>query len=339
VAPTDAAEATPPAAGGVVTFGEAMIRLTPPGLQRLEQANAFDLWIAGAELNVAVALARLGERATWVSRLPDNPLGRRVLAHARANGVATDAIQWTPEGRLGLMFVEVGQRPRPSASLYDRADSAFASLEPEAFDWPALLAGARAFHTSGITPALSPSCRRSTADALSAAAAAGCHTSFDLNYRARLTTPAQARATAESLVPHIDTVIASAGEAEAIFGLAGNPADVAAKVREELGVERVVISSRVDTGQDTQARRSACANGDVLQVDSPEFRTVDPLGGGDAFSAGFLSGLLADGPRRGLELGGAIAALKQSIPGDFAIVDADEVECLVNGGGERGTRR
>jgi 2-dehydro-3-deoxygluconokinase len=325
--------------GRVVTFGEAMIRLSPPGLQRLEQANVFDLWIAGAELNVAVALARLGEPVGWVSRLPDNPLGRRVLAHARANGVATSAIQWTAQGRLGLMFVEVGQRPRPSATVYDRAGSAFAALDADDFNWPVLLAGARAFHTSGITPALAPDCRRATEDALRAASAAGCHTSFDLNYRARLTAPAEARATVEALATHIDTLIASAGEVEAVFGLRGEPAELAAAVRAELGVPRVVVSGRLDVGYDAQARRSACADGEVVQLDSATFRTVDPLGGGDAFSAGFLSGLLADGPRRGLELGGAIAALKQSIPGDFAIVDADEVELLVNGGPGAGTRR
>ena len=119
----------------IVTFGEAMIRLTPPGMQRLEQAHAFDVWVAGAELNVAVGLARLGGSAGWVSRLPDNPLGRRVAAHARANGVDTAGVAWTEEGRLGLFFVEVGQAPRPSATLYDRGDSAFATLDPAAFDW------------------------------------------------------------------------------------------------------------------------------------------------------------------------------------------------------------
>src|SRR4051794_5910979 len=113
--------------GKIVTFGEAMLRLTPPGFQRLEQASALDLWIAGAELNVAVALARIGEPVRWISRLPDNPLGRRVAAQARANGVCTDHVDWAPEGRLGLLFVEVGQRPRATASLYDRADSAFAT--------------------------------------------------------------------------------------------------------------------------------------------------------------------------------------------------------------------
>src|SRR3954447_16204695 len=316
-----------------------MLRLTPPGHQRLEQASALDLWIAGAELNVAVALARLDEPAAWVSRLPDNPLGRRVYAHARANGVDTDFVEWAPDARLGLLFVEVGQRPRPTATLYDRADSAFATLDPAVFDWPALLDGARALHTSGITPALSPACERATAEALAAARAAGCHTSFDVNFRSRLSAPAQARATIQARAGQTDTRSASAGEAAAVFGLKGEPGDVASALRDRLGIERVVISSRVQTGPDTQARRSVAVDGDVAQAESPEFTTVDPLGGGDAFSAGFLSGLLAGDTRRGLALGGAMAALKQSIPGDFAIVDPSEVEELVNGRVSVGTRR
>ncbi len=324
--------------GAIVTFGEAMLRFTPPRRQRGEQANSVELWVAGAELNVAVALARLGHPAAWVSRLPDNALGRRLAAHARANGVITE-IEWSDEGRLGLLFVEVGQRPRPTMSLYDRDDSAFARLDPAMFDWPALLDGARALHTSGITPALSEACHQATADALAAARAAGCHTSFDLNYRALLGTPDEARARVENLAPQIDTLIASAGEAKAVFGLAGDPPDVAAALRDRLGVERAVVSSRLDTGHATQARRSVSVDGDVVQVDSAEFATVDPLGGGDAFSAGFLAGLLDAGVRRGLELGGAMAALKQSIPGDFAIVDAAEVERLAAGDTYAGTRR
>jgi 2-dehydro-3-deoxygluconokinase len=324
--------------GTIVTFGEAMLRFTPPSLQRIEQASAFELWVAGAELNVAVALARLGEPATWVSRLPDNALGRRLAGHARANGVAVD-VEWDPQGRLGLLFVEVGQRPRRTASLYDRDASAFATLDPAAFDWPALLDGARAFHTSGITPALSPACAQATADALKAAQDAGCHTSFDLNYRALLGTSEEARTKVEALAPQIDTLIASAGETKAVFGLEGEPADVAAALRDRLGIERVVISSRIDTGHATQVRRSVCVDADIVQADSAEFVTVDPLGGGDAFSAGFLAGLLADGARRGLELGGAMAALKQTIPGDFAILDPGEVEELAGGSTYAGTRR
>ena len=316
-----------------------MLRFTPPGHHRFEQATSLELWTAGAELNVAVALARLGARAAWVSRLPDNALGRFVLGQARANGVGVDGVQLCEEGRLGLLFVEVGQLPRASATLYDRADSAFALLAPEAFDWPALLAGASAFHTTGITPALSAACARATEQALIAAHDRGCHTSFDLNFRSRLTSPGEASATVESLAGAIDTLIASAGEAEAVFGLTGDPAEVAAELRARLEIHRVVVSSRVPTGENTQLRRSACVDDEVIEVESPEFRTVDPLGGGDAFSAGLLCGLLTAGPHRGLELGGAAAALKQSIPGDFAVFSSDDVEHLLQRGAFQGTRR
>jgi 2-dehydro-3-deoxygluconokinase len=328
-----------PSGPDVVTFGEAMLRLTPPSHRRLEQAGALDLWIAGAELNVAVALSRLGRTTAWASRLPSNALGRRVAAHARANGVDTDGVVWADDARLGLMFVEVGREPRPSATLYDRAGSAFAELQPEDFDWAALLDGVSAFHTSGITPALSAACSRATEEALAAARSAGCRTSFDLNFRARLTTGPEARRVVEALAPAIDTLIASSGEVEAVFGLGGEPGELASKLRDMLGVERVVVSARLDDRDHLQRRWSAYVDGDGAdEASSPAFATVDPLGGGDAFSAGFLSGLLDGGPCRGLAVGGAIAALKQSIPGDFAILEADEVEELLDGSDAR-TRR
>lgn len=323
-----------PRVNHIVTFGEAMIRLSPPGAHRLEQAHALDVWVAGAELNLAVAFVRLGGSASWVSCLPVNALGRKVDAHARAHGVDTNGIRWVDRGRVGLFFTEVGQAPRPSATVYDRAESAFAVVAPKAFDWPALLHGAHGFHTSGITPALSPTCARATAAALEAARRTDRHTSYDLNFRAMLTTPGQAWRCLETLAPAIDTVIASSTEVAAVCGLTGEPLDVADRLRERLGVRRVVVSERGDGRAGTQVRRSACADDDEpCEFTSPEFRTVDPLGGGDAFSAGFLHGLLEAGPRRGLEQGGVLAALKQSIPGDSAIVDPDEVEHLLNGGG------
>ena len=322
----------------IVTFGEAMIRLTPPGMQRLEQAHAFDVWVTGAELNVAVGLARLGASAGWVSRLPVNALGRRVASHARANGVDTAGVEWTEKGRLGLFFVEVGEAPRPSATLYDRGDSAFAALDPAAFDWGRLLAGARAFHASGITPALSAACEQATEDALRAAHAAGCHTSYDLNFRGRLTTPADARRCLKRLAPAVDTLVASMGEVEAVLGLAGSPGDVAGQLRDALGIDRVVVSTRIGGRDGMQLRHSALADGEVLESESPAFRTVDPLGAGDAFSAGFLLGMLEEGPRRGLEMAGAVAAFKQSIPGDFAILVREEVDHLLDGGDGRTQR-
>ena len=312
----------------VVTFGEAMLRFSPPGRRRLEQAAALEVWPAGAELNAAVGLARLGTSVAWVSRLPRNALGRCVEMHARAHGVDTSRVRWSDDARLGLYFLELADAPRTSAALYDRKGSAFATLEPGELDWPALLAGARAFHVSGITPALSDACAQATADALAAARAVGCHTSYDLNFRARLASAEHSRALLEDVLDSVDTVLASAGDAAALFDVRGDGA--AERLRDLLGVETVVLSRRI-ARNGRQRRLSVLAGVTSESAVSPEYTIVDPLGGGDAFCAGFLHGLLEDGPRRGLEIGVAIAALKHSIPGDAAIVEPAEVERLVAG--------
>src|SRR5262245_57400667 len=153
----------------VVTFGEAMIRLSPPGYRRLEQARSLDVQVGGAELNTAVALARLGRPSAWVSRLTDNPLGRLLANHAREAGVATDHLVWTAEDRVGLYFVEFGAAPRASSVLYDRRGSAVAGIRPGMVPWQRVFAGARWFHVTGITPALSRSAAESTGEALRAA--------------------------------------------------------------------------------------------------------------------------------------------------------------------------
>jgi 2-dehydro-3-deoxygluconokinase len=141
----------------VAAFGEAMLRMAPPGRQRLEQACSFDVRIGGAELNTAVAVRRLGLTSRWVSRLPDNALGRLLANEGRKLGVDMDHVIWTNEDRLGLYFVEYGAAPRPTTILYDRADSAMSRIEPGMVNWRALFEGCRHYHTSGITPALSDS--------------------------------------------------------------------------------------------------------------------------------------------------------------------------------------
>ncbi len=314
----------------VVTFGEGMLRLSPPGHQRFEQARALETWSAGAELNVAVGLARLGTSAAWVSRLPLNPLGRLVAGAARAAGVDVTGVRWSEGGRLGLYFVEVGSPPRPSTAFYDRAGSAFATLEAAEFDWPELLHGARVFHTTGITAALSEGCASAAAEALAAARAAGCRTSYDVNFRARLDAPDRWRERAEQVAGDVDILLASAEDAAAVFGVRGEPVDVADELRTLLGVGSVVVSSRLRENG-LQRRISAAAGEEFESVLSPPFAAVDPVGGGDAFCAGLLHGLLEGGIRRGLELGAAAAALKQSIPGDVPLLDREEVETLVAG--------
>src|SRR5436190_16233337 len=139
----------------VVTFGEAMIRLSPPNFRRLEQVRSLDVQVGGAELNTAVALARLGRSSSWVSRLTDNPLGRLIANHAREAGVGTEHVVWTPEDRVGVYFLEFGAAPRASSVLYDRKGAAIANIRPGMVPWSSVFAGVKWFHVTGITPALS----------------------------------------------------------------------------------------------------------------------------------------------------------------------------------------
>src|SRR6266566_4918502 len=176
----------------VVTFGEAMIRLAPPQFRRLEQAQTLDVQVGGAELNTAVAAARLGHSAAWVSRLTNNPLGRLIANHAREAGVSSEHIVWTNDDRVGVYFLEFGAAPRASSVVYDRKGAAIANLKPGTVPWAKIFAGARWFHVTGITPGLSASAAEVTKESLVAAKAAGLQTSVDLNYRVKLWTPTEA---------------------------------------------------------------------------------------------------------------------------------------------------
>src|SRR5204862_2344218 len=167
-------------------------------------------------LNVAVLAARLGLASRWVSRLPDNALGRMIAARAREHGVDAH-VDWTVDGRLGLYFVEIGGA-RISSVLYDRTGSAISRVTPGSIDWAAVFAGARWYHVSGITPALSDGAAKVTAESLAAAKAAGLTVSYDLNYRAKLWSAKQACATQEPLMEHVDLLIASEEDARGIFG-------------------------------------------------------------------------------------------------------------------------
>lgn len=327
--------ATPPE---LVAFGEALVRLTPPGYGVLEEAASLDVSVAGAELNAAVGVARLGHGAAWLTRLPADALGRLVEGRARAAGVDTRLVERCSGGRQALMFLERGAPPRPSRVSYDRTGSVFAELDPEGIDWASTLRGVRCFHTTAITVALSPACRQAVADGLQAAQAAGCRTSFDLNLRTALIEPSELARAVADLSPAIDVLIASSADAGAVFGVGEDPAEAAAELAEHLGIGRVAVSARVEAGA-LQTRRSALFdNGETHLAESPGFATIDPLGGGDAFAAGMIHGLLSEDLARGLEIGGALAALKQTLPGDFALVTPAEVESALEGAG-MGTRR
>jgi 2-dehydro-3-deoxygluconokinase len=281
-----------------------MVRFSPPASQRLEQASTLEATVGGSELNVAVLAARLGVTSRWVSRLPDNALGRMIDAQAREQGVDT-SVEWTADGRVGLYFVEVGGA-RIGSVLYDRAGSAISKIAPGSVDWTSVFDGARWYHVSGITPALSDGAAEVTAESLAAAKRAGLTVSYDLNYRAKLWSAKQARAVQEPLIEHVDVLIAGEEDARVIFG-----AESAESLAQRFGIGAVAITLR----------------------DNPRFEveSVDPIGAGDAFTGGLIVSRLEQRPwDEALRFATATAALKHTIPGDFCLVTHDEVDALVS---------
>jgi 2-dehydro-3-deoxygluconokinase len=324
----------------VITFGEAMIRLAPSNFRRLEQARSLDVQVGGAELNTAAGLARLGRAAAWVSRLTDNPLGRLIANHAREVGVSTEHVVWTREDRVGVYYLEFGAAPRASSVLYDRKGAAIAQIKPGMVPWAKVFAGAKWFHVTGITPALSQSAAETTREALQAARAAGLRTSIDLNYRVKLWTPAEANRWMSELMQHCDVLVTTEEDTERVFGIKGKDYEEgAALVAQRFPVRIVAVTLRENplVWKNTWTA-IAYQDGKVLRTRTYEVEIVDRLGAGDSFAAGLIHGLLDNDLQKGLDWGVAASALKHSIPGDFAWVTAGEVEALLQGPGLRISR-
>lgn len=319
----------------VVSFGEGMIRLTPPHNERLERTISLELSPGGAELNTAVTLACLGIDAIWVSRLPDNGAGRYLARQSRAHGVDLSHVNWVSEdeGRMGLYFLEEATDPRPSSVLYDRQNSAFARLKPGEFDWPAILKGASAFHISGITPAVSEAARAESMTAIHAANTAGVPVFFDLNYRSKLWTEMEARHAFMEIAPLVDVMFASRGGLNTFFGIEGDYAEVMAAARQKLGIAVCVITRK--RGKKSRSLKLAGfalgQSGEMHSTDWTDIEVVDRLGGGDAFAGGFISGYIADPAdlQRALDLGLAASALKHTMPGDFLAATRAEIEAAI----------
>jgi len=323
------------AARRVVTFGEAMLRLTPPGNDRLERAVNLGVTVGGAELNTAIGLACLGVPAAWVSVLPENALGRAIARGARGGGVDVSGIRWVPEseGRAGIYFLEEASDPRPSAVTYDRANSAMARSTAGGFDWPTLFSGASAFHISGITPAVGPGCRAESLTAMTAARAAGATVTFDLNYRSKLWTEDEARACFAELVPRSDILFASRGNLRTFFGFDGVGEEIMRQAQEELGVKVVVLTRKKGKASRSISLSSIALGADGQIGESPwrKVEIVDRLGGGDAFAAGFIAAYLDDPAdmTHAASLGTAAAAVKHTMPGDFLATTRAEVEAVL----------
>jgi 2-dehydro-3-deoxygluconokinase len=314
----------------VVGIGEAMVRLSPTGGETLESAASLAVHVGGAEANVCVALAQLGVRSAWISRLPVTPLGRRVAETIRAAGVDTSGVLWAPEGVAGVMFIQPGAAPRATEVLYYRRHSAFAAIDPGAVTW-SLLDGARVVHVTGITPALGDRPRDLVVRAIAEARARQVLVSFDVNYRATLWPASAARETLEPMLGGLDLVFINDRDARSLFDARGEPAAVARSLRDRLRCRVLVL---------TCGEAGAVAADAETVVRQPAYRAdvVDRIGRGDAFAAGFLYGYLARGTGNGLRYGAALAALKQTYMGDFCRATLRDVEGIFRGD-DHGVRR
>jgi 2-dehydro-3-deoxygluconokinase len=317
-----------------------MLRLSPPFFKRLEQATSLDVTVGGAELNTAVALAQLGHSSGWVSRLTRNPLGRLVANKAREAGVNTEHLLWTDDDRVGIYFVEFGAAPRASSVLYDRKNAAIAGVRPGMVDWAKVFTGARHFHVTGITPALSPSAAEATHEAILAARKAGVRVSIDLNYRAKLWTTAEAGKWTDAALRACDVLITTEEDAGKVLGVQGdNYENVARELAKRYPLAVVAITLRENPLVWRNSWTAiALHKGAVLKTRSHEVEIVDRLGAGDSFAAGLIHGLLEDDVQKGLDYGVALSAVKHSIPGDFAWVGRDEVEMVLKSGSLRISR-
>ena len=315
----------------VITFGETMIRLSPPNYRRLEQTNLLDVNVGGAELSVATGLSRLGLNVSWVSRLTENALGAMIRNKTREQGVDTSNILWTKGSRVGLYFLELGTSPRSSSVIYDRANSAISQIKPGEINWEEVLGGAKWFHTSGITPALSPGAAQVTTEALKTAKKVGCKVSYDLNYRARLWTPEEARKCQEPLMEYVNVLFSTEEDTRKVLGIsADNYREVAKKLAEKFNFEVVCITLREDVSV-LRNRWTAIAYsaGKIYEDKTYDVEIVDRVGAGDSFTAGFIYGYLTGDVDKGVKYGNAYSALKHSVPGDANWATLQEVENLI----------
>ncbi|MFH1742325.1 MAG: sugar kinase [bacterium] len=321
----------------VVTFGEAMIRLSPPDFNRLEQTTTLDMKVGGAEFNVAIGLARLGISSSYVTRVPANSLGRVIVNKTREHGVDCSHVVWSKEDRAGIYFLDFGASPRPSAVIYDRKDSAISKIRKGEVDWDAAFAGAKLLHSSGITPALSPTAREAFLEALDKAKQNQVKVSIDLNYRAKLWSEAEAQECMTKAMESTDILITTEEDTMRVFKIEGKDyEEVARKLHDRFGVEVVLITLRENISVwRNKWTAIALYKGEILKTATYEVEIVDRVGGGDSCTAGFLYGYVQGDVQKGLDWGVAFSALKHSVPGDVNWCTPEEVERLVKGGGLR----
>lgn len=342
-------------AKNIVTFGEIMLRLAPPGLERFLQSPQFVATWGGGEANVAVALAQFGLPATYVTVLPDNPIADAAIGELRRFNVDTSQIV-RGKGRLGVYYLEAGANQRPSKVIYDRAHSAIAVAKPGDIDWGRVFDGAGWFHITGITPAISEPAAGLSLESVRKARQMGLTVSCDLNYRKNLWKWGKpASEVMRELVQHVDIAIANEEDVQMALGIQAD-VDVhsghldtaqyqklTAKVLEAYPEMKAIAITLRESRSASHNGWSACLNNRREFLVSRQYEIthiVDRVGGGDCFAGGLIYGLLTLPTQQdALEFAVAASCLKHSQMGDFNRSSVDEVKALLKGGGSGRVQR
>ena len=329
----------------IITFGEIMLRLAPEGYYRFIQAGSYDAAYGGGEANVAASLANFGMDAAFVTKLPKHEIGQAAVNYLRRFGVDTSKIVRGGD-RVGIYFLEKGASQRPSKVIYDRAGSAIATAAPDDFDWDRILEGARWFHFTGITPALSDSAAAITLEAARTAKARGLTVSCDLNYRKNLWSREKAGEVMAGLMPFVDVCIANEEDAADVFGIHAKDAGltgggvsheaykaVAKILAERFGFKQTAITLRESiSASDNNWAAMLYDGADWYFSRKYAVHIVDRVGGGDSFGAGLIyASLKGMEPQEAVEFAAAASCLKHSIEGDFNQVSVEEVQKLAGG--------
>jgi 2-dehydro-3-deoxygluconokinase len=329
-----------------VVYGELLLRLNPPGFQRLIQADTFEVRFSGAEANAGVSLVNFGVPTRVVSRVPDTDIGDACLRFLRRHGLDTTFVARGGE-RLGIYYLEAGASQRPSKVIYDRAYSSFRTPTEADYDWPAIFSGAAWFHFSGTAAALGPRAVSVLDEALTAAASAGVMVSCDLNYRATLWGDRSPATVMVPLMDRVDVLVGNEEDAERVFGIKASGSDVIAgqldaeaysRAAEELirrfGFRYAATTLRGSRSASSNTWAAILADGTkawasrVYEIEP----IVDRVGAGDAFSGGLIYGLLNGNDEQAIvDFATAASCLKHAIPGDFNLVSVEEVNRLVGG--------
>jgi len=324
----------------LVSLGEPLLRLSPPGCGQLRRAASLDLFVVGSQLNVAANLARLGKQAAFVTKLPDNPLGLLALDACRSYGLDVSHVRLVPGTRIGVTYVEFSAVPRAPLVVYDRAGSAASTIAAADFDWDKLTVEAAYAYTDGIFPGLSASCAEAAHAFFTAARGRGCTTCFDVNYREHLWAPAEARAVWAGLLPQVTMLATSRDVTELVFGRGGSDEDLLRWYQDAFGCRVVCLTRRRMLGLRAGAcEATALADGHIWHGKRREFDVVDRYGTGDAWFAGFLYGCMHLDVESALSFANALCALAHTMPGDVAHVTTEEVRRVMEGDVDLRVRR